>query len=344
MNHLDQRAALTDAILIRAGAAKIDSGCLHPGASGLVTDQGGVLKSLCESYGQAAQGVTGCSRMSILAAGLTSSDFRNALSSAMQKVTVSRMALGSSHRKICREIDVPNFKSNEFPLVDLDFLWEEVADGGEYNSDLRCVAGPGAIARLKFFGKNVLISREVIVNDNIELLARMFGAAGATAVRHEGKLVYHLLESNPTLGDGEPMFHGDFGNIEAAALSAASLGAAMGRLRNMKTPAGNVCDLAAAVLVVSAELEFAARDLVHGAGLAEIEVISSAWLPAGRWYLTADPEQAPTIALLRLSGAPWGVSVVPRKSPQTFDGICLGIRFSTGCVQLGRVGVIKGGA
>ena len=301
MNHLDQRAALSDAILIRAGAAKINASWLHPGASALAADRGGILKSLAMSYGQTAQGIIGSSPGAILAAGLSSSDFKNALASSMQKVTVRRMALNASHRKICKEIDVQNFKPNEFPLVDADFDFEEVPDGAEYGSALEFFAGPGVTASVRSFGKNVLISRNVIVNDDIALLARMFGAAGATAARHEAKLVYTLLDGNPTLGDGELMFHVDFGNIEAAALSAASLGAAIGRLRSMKTPAGHVSDLAPAVLAVSAELEFAARDLVHGAGLAEIEVVGTAWLPAGRWYLTADPEQAPVIGLLHLS-------------------------------------------
>lgn len=342
----DRQEGLIDAILVRAGARKLNSPGLHPQASRILDDGENLLKGLALSYGLQG-GVKGGLGMthpsSVLAMGLSSSDFRSALSKALKIVTNNRLTEHAGHRQICRTIELQDFKSREFPNVDTDLSLVEADNFELYPFDIAVSSSNGLSARIRTFGRNVRISRMTIINDDVALVSGVFANAGASASRLEADLVYSLIESNPTLGDSMPMFHADHGNIEASALDETSLGSAMGKLRNMQTPAGALANLPAAFLVVAPGLELAAKKLVHQCDLA-ISVIASAWLPAGRWYLTADPALAPCVGLLHLRNTGGNVLVGPRQEDIADDGVGIGIRHDCGVVALGRVGIVKGGA
>lgn len=152
-------------------------------------------------------------------------------------------------------------------------------------------------------------------------------------------------KSDRLLGDGESLFHVDHGNLIAAALDETNLFAALAALRDQLTPAGITADLDAKFVVCASGLEGLARKLLHVAGLDEITVIAAAGLPAGRWFVFADPVQSPVIALLHLEGANGGLLVGPakRKNDASTDGVLLGLRHDAGVVAVGRVGCVRGG-
>ncbi|MEW6294366.1 MAG: hypothetical protein AB1544_13845 [Pseudomonadota bacterium] len=342
MNPKDHQAALRDALLIRAGALSPNSHSCHPLASGFAKCEENLLRALAESYCPPA-GAGRSTPSAVLASGLTNSDFKSSLAAVFKVVTGRTFEVHAGHLKIAKTIELPNFKVHEVSSIDVDFALEEIGEGGEITALSTTEESVGLPAQIRSFGRTVLLSRELFVNDNINLMAELFRQAGAAAARLEAAMVYSLIESNPTLGDGGPMFHGDHGNVQASALDESSLGAAMGKLRLMKTPSGDPANLAAAVLVVAPDLELAAQKMVHQCNLA-MAVVGGAWLPLGRWYLAADPELSPCVGLLHLPGSENGVLVGPSRKKFQQDGVPLFVRLDSGVTALGRVGIVRGGA
>lgn len=346
MNIQDTMDAVRDAMLMRVGVIRSRAGT-HPHAAEMslngLNGDGKILPPLAEMIG-ASHARQSLNRGQAFAAGLGRDDFKQLLADVFKNVTVHRLKAHTAHRAVCAMRGTRDFKASEFPSVDSDIVLEEDPELGEYGSEVAIAQVDGLSARVKTYGKNIYMSREVIKNDDIELIAGLFSNAGAAAGRLEAGLVYGLLESNPTLSDSELMFHVSHENIEASVLGETSLGAAMGRLRSMLTPAGAKADLSAANLIVAPELELLANKLCVSAGLeTSIKVIASPWLSAGRWYLQAAPDQSPVIALLHLNGGQTGIIVAPVKDKKMRDGLLFGVRFDVGIVPVGRVGIVRGG-
>ena len=342
MNLKDHQAALRDAILIRAGVLSPSAHSCHPLAPGFAGRDENILRALAESYcppsgaGHSAPGA-------VLSSGLSSADFRNSLAITFKAVTIRAFEGHAGHLKIAKIIETPNFKTYEFPTVDVDVDLAEIAEVGEMPAVSAISESASLPAQIRSYGRNILLSRQLFINDDIGLMTGMFRQAGAAAARLEARMLYGLLESNPILGDGGPMFHGDHGNVQASALDESSLGAAMSQLRQTKTPSGEPANLTAAVLIVASDLELAAQKLAHQCNLA-IAIVGSAWLPPGRWYLAADPELSPCLGLLHLRGSENGVLVGPSRKKFAQDGVPLAIRLDTGVAALGRIGIVRGGA
>ncbi len=338
MDYRDHKEAFVDALGLRLGT--LAPALAHPHAGELA--DGRLLCAYAEYIG-GHFARPGTAPQAFFAAGLSSDDFRLPLSGALRSATVNRLTAHAGHRAWCDLRRVRDFKDHEFPIADADATFVEIPEGGEFGSEIAVSADDGLTARVKTFGKNVYISRNTIRNDDIALVGGLFSNLGAAAARIEAQLAYALIEGNPVLGDSMAMFHVDHGNIEANALSETALGSAMGRLRTMETPAGAKADLAAAHLLVAPELELLALRLLHDAGIETIRVLASPWLATGRWYLLADPSQAPVIALLHLKGGDAGVTVGPVKDSKLRDGLTFGLRFDVEAVAVGRVGAVCGG-
>lgn len=340
-NRLDSVEALRDAVALRAGL--IDHRVAHPDASVLATSDSNLLRQLaiaCVSSDVRAANPAGA-----FGRGLGSDDFKNVLSDVLRSATVGKLTAQARHRAFCDVRRLKSFMPHDFPSADIDISLVELAEGGEAPS-IEVRDSAGLSARIRTWGRDVNVSREVVLNDDVGLLVSLAANAGASAARLEASLCYELLESNPVLGDGETLFHTDHGNVVNGALDEANFFAALAALRDQRTPAGIAADLDARFLVVASGIEGLARKLLHSAGIAEISVIASAAVPPGRWYLLADPAQAPVIALLRLEGSSAGVLVGPvsRRDSAVTDGVLLGVRFDVGAAAVGRVGAVRGGA
>lgn len=80
---------------------------------------------------------------------------------------------------------------------------------------------------LATYGKIIGITRQTLINDDLDAFTRIPTAFGASAADLESDIVYAILMQNPTMGDGIDLFHADHGNLgTAAVISEASLTAA----------------------------------------------------------------------------------------------------------------------
>ncbi|RLA46009.1 MAG: hypothetical protein DRQ97_08560 [Gammaproteobacteria bacterium] len=350
MNILDLREALTDAILEDAGV-KSFSDC-HPrmhealletaiadSETGVYDMDRGTLRRLVETFGSTRSSMPNAA----FTTGLSSSDFVNHLGDTLRIPVVQNLQAQTAHRAFCKMIGLPNFKPHEFPSIGIDVdLVEVTPELAEHKNIVAIADLPGLDARVWTFGRNVAISRKVIVNDQTSLIVNAFGALGTSAGRLEAKLVYELLESNPTLGDGGPMFHGDYGNLlSGAGLSLSAVGESMTALRRMQTNAGNEADIRARFLIVPAELEAEALSLVFNNNLL-LEVVATSRISAsGNWYVMSDPEAAPTVGLLHLEASDGGITVGNAANQgDMFEGVKLGVRYDVGVAALGRLGIV----
>jgi hypothetical protein len=280
----------------------------------------------------------------VFARGLSSSEFKSTFSSVARIFCVAGYEASADHLAICQTVEVPNFRPVDFPSLDVNLDLELSGETAEATA-VAVVSVSGLQGRLQSYRRRLDISRQVVKNDDCGLLKRISTELGKTAAFHESGLITSLLESNPTLADGEVMFGTD--NVVASALTATSLDSAMKALRVQPTAAGNLANHRASVLVVAADLELSAKTILHIAGLAEVRVVVLAGLPDGRWYLLANPAIAPVVGRLVLSGryaataAP--ILIGPAKTPNNFDGISLKCLADLGVVAVNRIGIVKGG-
>lgn len=337
----DQLEAIRDAAALRAGI--ITAKQAHPEAHVIAASDSNLLQEMAIASVPPAQRNSG-NPASVFGRGLTTSDFKNTLASLMRSATVGKLTGHARHRVFCDMRALKTFQPHDFPRADLDLALVAANEGSELPEMLIFDSGTLS-ASINTWGRNISITRQIILNDDVKLLTGIVGNAGANAARLEAGLVYGLLESNPALADGELLFHAAHGNLVASALSISSLSAGLAALKTQPTPAGIAADLDAAYMVVEPDIEFAARTLLHGAGMDSITVIAAAALPTGRWYLFADPAQAPVVALLHLEGSSDGVTIGPASTRDgvSRDGVQMGIRFDVGVAAIGRVGAVRGG-
>lgn len=276
----------------------------------------------------------------VMARGMRSSDFVTMLAATSMTLANRRFDAVAEHRAFCAQIECRDFKPTAISTTDVDGELQLVGEAGQIVQGA-VVFGNGTEATLRTFARILRASRQLIVNDQAGILADAAAQLGTAGARTEAREVYAALESNPTLDDGELVFHADHGNLIASALDATTLGQAMAALRTMTLVGGNKADLTAAHLVVAADLELASRKLVHEAGL-QITVTASARLAPGRWYLLPSPEVAPAVGVLSLKGSAQAILVEPWQDDFDFDGATLRGRCDTGAVLVGRT-LIRGG-
>lgn len=328
------KQARTHALLIRAGVVTATDPSIHPEAPALAASS---TKLLPEMGKLAAEKHPGRA----YASGFGLPDFGNALADVLREATFRQMANSMAHELLCKRLPVQNFLPTRFVRAEIDTGLALADEAGEFLEGGLADLG-GLEARIRTYGRNILVSRQLLLSDDIGLIANAFANFGVSGARLEAKLVYGLLESNPALGDGELLFDAAHGNVVAAALDEPALGEAFGRLRSMLDPFGEKLNLDAAVLAVSANLEVAARRIAKEAGLV-LDIVASPWLANGRWYLLPSPEVAPVIGLLRLWNTKFPVLVEPMRDTLTRDGSLFAVRADMGVVALGRTAV-RGGA
>lgn len=167
------------------------------------------------------------------------------------------------------------------------------------------------------FGRILSWSRQAMINDDLSAFTRSIGAFGQAAARLEADLVYGLLLANPVMSDGKALFHADHGNLNSGldlSLNPSGLGYAKAAMRKQKDVSGKgYLNIVPRYLIVGAELEFAAEQLLAKIAPAEtenaipewvrqLEVVIEPRIEHGGFYLAADPNQAESIELAYLNG------------------------------------------
>lgn len=102
---------------------------------------------------------------------------------------------------------------------------QRVLESGEFQYG---TIGEGReVYALATYGRIVAITRQVLINDDLDAFTRLPASFGASAADLESDIVYAILMQNPAMGDGKTLFHADHGNQgTASVISESALAAA----------------------------------------------------------------------------------------------------------------------
>lgn len=174
---------------------------------------------------------------------------------------------------------------------------------------------------LATYGVIIAITREALLNDDLQGFAKVPRALGQAAARKESDIVYGLLTSNPTMSDGKTLFHADHGNLatgaNVGAPSVATIAEARRAMRVQKDLNGTtVLNLVPKFIIVPAALEATVAQLLSQIQASQATNVVPAFIQSltpiveprldaaseTAWYLAADPVQVDTIVYGYLEG------------------------------------------
>ena len=269
----------------------------------------------------------------------STSDFPNLLLSSGNRVLMDAYTVAACPLKgLAKRRDAPDFRPltsirlSEAPNLDLKVEGAEMGYGSRSES-----AGSFGLST---YGKIFSLTREAIVNDDLEGFSKASQAGGRAAARKEADCLVALFNANTgsglNLADGAPIYGTARGNKAAtgSALSISSLGAGRQALRQMtdidgKTPIG----VTPKHLVVGPALETTAEQILHELSAVEVSSVNpfagkltlhvEPRFAGNAWRLFADPSEISTIVIAYLNGIQGPVL-------QTKEGwTTLGIEFRT---------------
>jgi len=159
-----------------------------------------------------------------------------------------------------RQITLPDFKEMKRVALSNVSSLVEVVEDGEYK---RGTFGEGAERiSLSTYGRVIGLSRQMIINDDMDALTRLPQKLGGTAARLENRMVYANLTANPVMEDGVNLFAAGHKNLTDALLDVNGLGVNRAMMRVQTDPSGeDILNLESAFLVVPAALETQAAKL-----------------------------------------------------------------------------------
>lgn len=246
----------------------------------------------------------------------STSDFPEILANVANKTL--RAAYEGSPRTFtswCRRSTAPDFKQiSRTQLGDSPTL-TQVNEHGEFSYGT--VGEMAEKYSLATYGRIVAVTRQSIVNDDLEAFERIIPGFGRAAADLERATIYGILNTNGNMSDGTALFHADHGNLvgTGAAISVSTLGAMRALMRKQTGINGQSINVEPRYLVVPAALETVAQQYVANnvpdassnvnPFVGALEVVVDPVLDDGSataWYLAADPSQIDTIEYSYLEG------------------------------------------
>jgi hypothetical protein len=316
-----------------------------------------LLELARESLGNAGVNTRGLSRDEVATRALHStSDFPEILSAVTNKTL--RQAYDAYPRTFalfCRQVLATDFKSmHRVQLGEAPQLLE-VGESGEFK---RGTLGESKESyKVKTYGRVVAITRQVLINDDLDAFTRIPAMYGNSIAQLESDVVWGIITANPAMADGNALFHTTHKNLAAtgAALDVASVGAARAAMAlqtglDKKT----VLNIRPAFLIVPAALELKAEQLVAQnlvpadsakvvpQSIRTLSPISEPRLDAASatsWYLAASPNQIDTIEYAYLEGQQG--AYIETRNGFDVDGVEIKCRLDFGAKAIDWRGLYK---
>lgn len=343
--------AATHALMIRAGV-RVDKP--HPHAADLRRlSIVGMAERVLSMHGK---GNASMSKGQIIQAALTTTDFPALLTG----VTSTSMRTGyqnapATHAGWTGEREVPDFRPHTLAMLSEGPSLLLKPEAAEYKY--------GAFSEstdtfsVKTYGRLVKVTREMLINDQLDALASIPNTMGAAARRLEADMVYAKLLDNPLVKDGKALFHADHGNLMTAApLTVDSLGAARAAMRMQKGFDGvEFIDPQPRFLIVPVAMETRAEQLIastvdaakannveNPAWIRQLTLVADPRLDAKSqvsWYLASGPQQMEGIVRAYLEGE--ARPFLEQKEGWTTDTMEYKVRLDIGVGLIDWRGLVK---
>lgn len=230
----------------------------------------------------------------------------------------------------------------------------QVREGAEYK--YVTTGDKGETIALATYGEIFSITRQAIINDDLNQLTDVPLKMGRAAKATIGDLVYALLTGNPKMSDGKTLFSADHRNIASSGMNVDGLDTARQLMRTQKEgTTGRTLNIRPAFLLVPTALETLANQTVKSASVKGADVNAGINNPiqnfatiiaeprlddksATQWYLAA-AQGMDTIEVAYLNGvdAPY----IDQMEGFNTDGIATKVRIDAGVAPLDYRGLVK---
>ncbi|MEI6558604.1 MAG: prohead protease/major capsid protein fusion protein [Rhodospirillaceae bacterium] len=257
---------------------------------------------------------------------MTTSDFPNLLATVANKVLLpAYQNAAPSYRRFFAKRDLKDYKPTNLVRIGDFPVPLALGENAEYKNG--AISDSGQTAQLAHYGRVITLSRQSLVNDDLNGFADLPGKAALRVADWENSVAWAHIVSNPVLADGVALFHATHGNLAGAgaAISVTSVGAGEAAMMKQTSLDGLKLNLRPAVLAVSPDKLTTARQFVttitpHQMAdvnpfAGTIDVLGDANLSGNGWYLAAEPTALESFNYGYLQGAA-GPQITPE---QGFD-------------------------
>jgi HK97 family phage prohead protease len=313
------RSALENSILVRAGAAA-DLTAEERQAAGEFRGMSLIELSRfhLEQEGISTRGMDRITlagvALGIRAGGAhTTSDFAQILANTANRVLRRAYeAMPQTFRPFTIAGTLPDFKPA--PLVGLGDAPALLLTGENGEFKYGSMSDFGDTYRLATYGRIIAITRQTIINDDLNVFSRIPGGFGAQAAQLESDLVYAQLLSNPTMYDGNALFSTQHNNLAGTgtAITEAALAAGEQAIMTQTSPEGTQLNLMPRFLIVGPAKKVEAQKMLTAVipnATSGVNVFSNAYelivegrITGNQWFLSADPALIDTVRLDSLEG------------------------------------------
>lgn len=228
----------------------------------------------------------------------------------------------------------------------------QVREGAEYK--YITTGDKGETIALATYGEIFSVTRQAIINDDLNQLTDVPMKMGRAAKATVADLVYAILTTNPKLSDGKALFHADHKNLSSGVISVGSIDDSRKLMRLQKEGERNL-NIRPAYMLVPVGLETLANQTIKSASVkgADInsginnpiqnfaEVISEPRLDDAdpkAWYLAA-AKGSDTIEVAYLNGI--DTPYIDQQEGFNTDGIATKVRIDAGVAPLDYRGMTK---
>jgi hypothetical protein len=206
-----------------------------------------------------------------------------------------------------REVERGDYRPGKSLTLSASGVPKEVAEGGEIEFITMDEKGE-ALPQVRDFAAGFNITNTALVNDNTGLLAQAADRMVRGAAERWRQVLLEPLLANSgdgqTMADSNPMFHSTHGNVAStgAAIDVGSLGLARAAMRKQRGLQGELYAIEPWGLVVPAELETVAQQVVATLAANTVEeanpfagalqiIVEPGLTDPKAWYLVADPSR-----------------------------------------------------
>lgn len=353
------RNAATDALVLRS--AQVNQGDFKPEQISAAREfRGMTLLDLAkESLERAGVATRGMDKMEIAKRAITSStsDFAVLLEGTNRRILLANYeATADTWRRFCATGSVGDFREYKRLRMGSFSRLDKLPENAEYKTKPISDATAEKISA-QTFGNTINVSRQMIVNDDLNAFTRLASMLGRAAARSIEIDVYALLASNPTMGDGKALFHADHGNLltSGAAPSVAQFEAMRLKMAVQMEPGANdYIDIRPDIWLgpialggearvvneaqydVNVTNKFQVPNRVRGLFR---DIVDTPRLSGTAYYAFADPNVEPVLEVVFLDGVQ--TPFMDMQEGWNVDGIEWKIRLDYGVGAIGYRGVVK---
>lgn len=190
----------------------------------------------------------------------------------------------------------------------------EIPEGAEYTYGT--IGEAREVYSLATYGRKFSITRQTLINDDLDAFSRVPMLYGRRARELESDLVYAHLTSNPVMGDGVALIHANHGNTGTGVINVANVGSGREAMRKQTGINGQRINVMPRTLLVPAALETDAEQFVatnlRPAQVGDINVFAGKLVAIAEprlddastteWWLVGDPAAIDTLEYGYLEG------------------------------------------